>query len=155
MQRLFKLKVIHSKLFWKCQLSSGPQVFSVKGLLKICSKSTGEHPCRSAISIKLHSNFIEITFRHGYSPVNLLHIFRAPFLKNTFGQLLWIVNLLSATIIKQLSIQHLANNSFTTDFVRVLQNFLVFLRTHVHDWGNTNSKKLTNAHYLCRFWHMQ
>ena len=31
------------------------------------------------------SNFIEITLRHGCSPVNLLHIFRTPFLKNTYG----------------------------------------------------------------------
>ena len=30
-----------------------------------CSKFTGEHPCRSAISIKLQSNFIEISLRHG------------------------------------------------------------------------------------------
>ena len=38
-----------------------------KGVLKICSKFTGKHPCRSVISIKLQSNFIEITFQHGYS----------------------------------------------------------------------------------------
>ena len=31
---------------------------------------------------------IEITLRHGCSPVNLLHIFRAPFSKNTSGRLL-------------------------------------------------------------------
>ena len=47
----------------------------VKGVLKIFSKFTGEHPCRSVISIKLLSNFIEVTLRHRYSPVNLLHIF--------------------------------------------------------------------------------
>ena len=35
------------------------------GVLKICSKFTGEHPCPSVISIKFQSNFIEITFRHG------------------------------------------------------------------------------------------
>ena len=51
------------------------------------SKFTGEHPCRSVISIKLLCNFIEITFWHGCSPVNLLYIFRTPFLKNTFGRL--------------------------------------------------------------------
>ena len=28
--------------------------------------------------MKLHSNFIEITLQHGFSPVNLLHIFRIP-----------------------------------------------------------------------------
>ena len=39
----------------------------------MCSKFTGEHPCQS--------NFIEITLRHECSLVNLLHIFRTPFLK--------------------------------------------------------------------------
>ena len=47
-------------------------------------KFTGEHPCRSVISF-------EITLRHGYSPVNLLHIFRTLFLKNTSGRLLLVL----------------------------------------------------------------
>ena len=68
--------------------SSHPEVFLRKGFLKICSKFTGEDPCPSAISIKLICKFIEITLRRGYSPVNLLHIFRKPFLKNTSGWLL-------------------------------------------------------------------
>ena len=55
--------------------SSHPEVFLGKGVLKICSRFTGEHPCRSAISKKLQSDFIEITLRHECSPVNLLHIF--------------------------------------------------------------------------------
>ena len=71
-----------------------------KGVLKICSKFTGEHPRRKGISIRLLSNFIEITFRHGCSPLNLLHNFRTPFLKNTSGWLLlkiyqsgeWLMN---------------------------------------------------------------
>ena len=50
--------------------SSHPQVFLRKGVLKICSKFTGEHPCRSVISVKL------------------LHIFRTPFPKNTSGRLI-------------------------------------------------------------------
>ena len=54
---------------------SHPEVFLGKSVLKICSKFTGEHPCRSVISIKLLCNFIKITLRHGCSPVNLLHIF--------------------------------------------------------------------------------
>ena len=37
------------------------------------------------------SNFIEITLRHGCSPVNLLYIFRTPFLKNTSGWLLLLL----------------------------------------------------------------
>ena len=35
---------------------SHPEVFLGKGVLKICSKFTGDHPCRSVISIKLQSN---------------------------------------------------------------------------------------------------
>ena len=31
--------------------SSHPDLFLGKGVLKICNKFTGEHPCRSAISI--------------------------------------------------------------------------------------------------------
>ena len=68
--------------------SSHPEVLLGKAVLKICSKFTGEHPCRSAISIKLLCNFIEITLRHGCSPVTLLHIFRTAFHKNTSGRLL-------------------------------------------------------------------
>ena len=37
---------------------------------------------------KVASNFIEIILRHRYSPVDLLHIFRTPFPKNTSGGLL-------------------------------------------------------------------
>ena len=37
---------------------------------------------------KLFCNFIEITLWHRCSPVNLLHIFRTPFSKNTSGWLL-------------------------------------------------------------------
>ena len=51
----------------KCR-SSRPEVFLVKGVQKICNKFTGEHPCRSVISIKLQSNFIEIILRHECSP---------------------------------------------------------------------------------------
>ena len=68
--------------------SSRPEVFLRKGLLKIRSKFIEEHPCQSAISIKLLCNFIEIALWHGCSSVNLLHFLRAHFLKNTLGWLL-------------------------------------------------------------------
>ena len=68
--------------------SSHPEVFLERDVLKICSKFTGEHPCRSVISIKLQNNFIEMTLQHGCSPVNLLHIFRTSSSKNTSGWLL-------------------------------------------------------------------
>ena len=68
--------------------SSRPEAFLRKGLLKICSKFTGEHPCWSAISINVQSNFIDIALQHGCSPVNFLHIFRTPFPMKTSGRLL-------------------------------------------------------------------
>ena len=48
------------------------------------------------ISIKLHSNFIEITLRHSSSPVNLQRIFRTPLPKNTSGGLLLTMTFLEA-----------------------------------------------------------
>ena len=69
--------------------SSLPEVFLGKGVLNICSKFTGEHPCQSAISLKLQVNFFEITHRYGCFLVNWLHVFRTPFLKNTPGWLLF------------------------------------------------------------------
>ena len=68
--------------------SSRPEVFFRKGVLKICSKFTGEHSCRSVNSINLLCYFIEIALRHVCSPVNLLHILRIPFPRNTSGWLL-------------------------------------------------------------------
>ena len=43
--------------------------------------------------------FIEITLRHGCSPVDLLHIFRTTFLKNSSGWLLLIIIITSYPII--------------------------------------------------------
>ena len=40
--------------------------------------------CVSLLELK-----IQITLRRGCSPVNLLHIFRTPFLKNTLGGCFW------------------------------------------------------------------
>ena len=87
--------------------SSYPMVFLGKGVLKICSKFIGEHPCWSAISIKLLCNFIEITLWHGCSPVNLLHIFRTPFLKSTSG---WLLLNIPTRIIK-------GNSDMFRDFI--------------------------------------
>ena len=78
--------------------SSHPEVFLGKGVLIICGKFTGEHPCWSAIWIKL-----QITFRHGCSPVNLLHIFRTPFVKNTSRRFFWMFQILIISRIKQRS----------------------------------------------------
>ena len=59
-----------------------------KGVLKISSKFTGEHPCESGISIKLIFNFIKITLQDLRFPVNVLHISEHLFPKNTSGSLI-------------------------------------------------------------------
>ena len=76
LQNICRIQTIPSFIF----RSSHPEVFLGKGVLKRCSKFTGENPCRSVISIKMLCNFIEMTLWHGCSPINLLHIFRTPFL---------------------------------------------------------------------------
>ena len=82
--------MIHITLF----RPSSSDVFLGKGVPKICSKFTGEHPYQSAISIS-YCNFIELALWYGCSPVNLLHIFRTPFPKTTSGGLLlFVLNLL-------------------------------------------------------------
>ena len=55
--------------------------------MEIDSKFIGEHPRLSVISIKVLSNFIEITHRHVYF-ANLLHIYRTSLTKNTSAWLL-------------------------------------------------------------------
>ena len=57
----------------------------MKGVLKAYSKFTGEQQSRSANSINLQNSFIEITVLHGCSPVNLLYIFRTPFLNHIWA----------------------------------------------------------------------
>ena len=88
------------RILLKCR-SSHPEVFLGKVVLKICSKFTGEHPCRSAI--------FEIALRHGCSPVNLLHIFRTTFFKSTSEGLL----------LKVKSLHHLAQDYLRTHLLTV------------------------------------
>ena len=96
-----------------------------KGVLKICSKFEGEHPCRSAISIKLLCSISEITLRHGCSHVNLLHIFRTPFLKNTFG---WLLLLISTSALQTfLTIKEDAHTVKPRVHTRLLKSLLEIL----------------------------
>ena len=57
---------------------------------KRCSEYMQQIYRRTPMSKCDFNKFIEITLRHGYSPVNLLHIFRTPFPKNTSERLLLI-----------------------------------------------------------------
>ena len=102
-KKLFQTFLEHFSFQRSSTRSSPPEVFLRKGVLKICIKFTGEHLCRSVISIKLQSNFIEIALRYGCSPEDLLHIFRRPSPRNTPGRLL---------------LQRIANMIFFEDFLR-------------------------------------
>ena len=66
----------------KLDRSSRPEVLG-KATLEIYARFTGEHLCRSVISI-------EITLWHKCSPANLLHNFRTAFPKNTSRRLFLI-----------------------------------------------------------------
>ena len=59
-----------------------------KRCFEIMQQIYRKNPCRSVISIKLLFNFIEIALQHVCSPVNLWHIFKTPFSKNTSRRLL-------------------------------------------------------------------
>ena len=87
MEKKYKIEYTVKLVQYMKLRSSHPEVFLEKGVLKICSKFTGKRPCQSAVSIKFLCKFIEIALWHWCSPVNLLHIFRTPFLKNTSGRL--------------------------------------------------------------------
>ena len=54
---------ITEKFHLKKYRSNPSEVLLGKGVLKISNKFTGEHSCRSVISIKLLCNFTEITGR--------------------------------------------------------------------------------------------
>ena len=73
------LKAIEKSSYFQKQ----PSRDILKGILKIYSKVTGEHPCQMVILILLLSNFI-LKLRE-CSPVNLLLILRTPLPRNTFG----------------------------------------------------------------------
>ena len=106
------IRTMHHGL-WEIQ-KQPPEVFLGKGVLKICSKLTREHPCRSAISINLLCNFIEIALWHGCSRVNLLHISRPPFLKNTSRWLLLEIGKLSKITLKMYTIMNAMQMKLTS-----------------------------------------
>ena len=99
--------------------SSPPRVFLRKGVLKVCSKFTGEYPCPSVISLKLQSNFTKITLRHGCSPINCIFS-ETLFTKTSMEGCLWNLN-------------------FPFKFCKNFQSFLAIIpRWHVlfqsHQW---------------------
>ena len=63
--------------------SSPPDVFLVKGVLKIHNKITGDHLCQSVCS------FVKIALRHWCSPVNLLKSFSTLVLRTPLEGYFW------------------------------------------------------------------
>ena len=74
-------------------------MFSRKGVLKICSKFTGEHLFQCDFN-KVACNFFEIALWHGCSPAKLLDIFRTSFPENTSGWLFLMLPLHIVTCCK-------------------------------------------------------
>ena len=96
--------------------SSHQEAFLAKGVLKLWSKFTGEHPCQSMISIKLLCNFIEIALQLGCFLVNLLHIFRTTLEKHV-----------QTTLFSEKHVQTAASEiTYTLEFSHLLkkQNFI-------------------------------
>ena len=80
------------------------------------------------------SNFIEITLRHGCSSVNLLHIFKAPFPKNTSGGLL----------LKTCSQYHI---SIVPENIRKPNGFLMFKEViETQLWQEMSSDRVKGSH---------
>ena len=112
--------------------SSRPEVFFGKGVLKIYSKFTGEHPCVSVISITL-------VVASEVSPVNLLHINRTPFPRNISGRLLLFkfVFIIWLLFHYSLPIMHQRLSSVRSSHRRysvrkgVLRNFAKFTKKHL------------------------
>ena len=129
--------------------SSHPEVFSTKGVLKIYSKFTGEHPYRSVISIKLLCNFVEIALPYECSLVNLLHILRTPFpkklLDDCFLNFLNIFHHMSTNIVHGqidvtlCSIYFLVNENYDTCFLTIVSIDYELLMTFMTSEAATQS----------------
>ena len=74
--------------------SSRPDVFSVKDVLKIDV---------------LKWDFNKVAKQHECSPVNLLHIFRIPFSKNTSG---WLLSVFMFDFIRELKLLNLVEQRY-------------------------------------------
>ena len=113
--------------------------FLRKIAVKIYSEFTGEHPCQSAISVKLLCNFFEIILWHGCSPVILLHVFKTYFYKNTSRRLLLSIGL-------WMSIQSLKGSiTYETDVCKASYSCL-----HYEFWHTCDN--LLHLRQLLQFW---
>ena len=99
--------------------SSHPEVFLGKGVLKICIKFTGEHPCRSEISIVAE----QLYWNHTSAWVFSCKV--AAYFENTFSnEKLWVV----------------ASDQWNWHKVKVVGKELIFV-----DKSNINESCLNNS----------
>ena len=90
---IWKLKKV---LLWLLQMHKSSSDFAEQifgtltcfGTIGIYKESVYWNVDQVLKNFATQSNFIQITLQHGCSAVNLLHIFRTPFAKNTSGGLL-------------------------------------------------------------------
>ena len=106
--------------------SSHSEMLLGKGVLKICSKFTREHPCQS--------NFMEIALRHVCSPVNLLHIFKTPLPKNISECLpLFVVN-------RSINYAELTGFNYFELIYNIVGQSLLQTCAGISKWGNFITK---------------
>ena len=81
-------------------------------------------------------NFIEITLRHGCFPVNLLHIFRPPFLENMSVWLLLDFKFLtrfSEISLLSFSFRHIFRIEFTSNKFFCFSQINMFIACHLSE----------------------
>ena len=90
-------------------------------------------------------NLCEITLQYGYSPVDLQHIFRAPFPKNTYGG-----SLLYFAIFKSLRSKHsllIVQRKCSNDMLYKFSKLISFLNHFARGFFSTKCPEPHNSHY--------
>ena len=116
---LFVLKIAYFR-------SSFPEVLLGKVVLKICSRRT----LMSKYDFdKVEKQFFAITLRHGCYLVNLLHIFRTSFPKNTSGGLLLILDKIFSNIWHAITFSCLCSEDIDSPKLFVCFGVLIVIST--------------------------
>ena len=103
-QSRWKYRILHFR-------SSPPEVFLGNVVLKIYSKFTGEHQCRSVIC-----NFIKTTLRYECSPVNLAYFFRNTFSEDHLWNFVYFTN--NFKLLMKESLPNVPDNPFLTEAIK-------------------------------------
>ena len=106
------------------------------------------------LSYALFRNFVEITLGHGCSPVNLQHIFRTPFPKNTSGRKkptdqnleLFTANSIWCYLSANDSLVH--RDSIKKIFQKVVQNFTGMAKFLFNKVSRMQKQKYTLSYVL-------